>query len=153
MLEPGSPAPRLVLEDTEGNPVRLTGHAALVYFARSTTCPVCARHVRDLAGHRERFEAAGVRVYIAVPEDRATAAAWRAKRGIPFPVLTSPEGTPHEVVGLSRKVFGSLQQSGSVLVDARGVVRHAHGATLPTASYDRDGIFAALESAVHQKSA
>lgn len=38
-----------------------------------------------------------------------------------------------------RAVFGTLQRSGSVLVDAQGVVRHAHSATLPTAGFDRAG--------------
>ncbi|GAA0255411.1 peroxiredoxin family protein [Saccharothrix mutabilis subsp. mutabilis] len=146
MLTPGSAAPEMVLEDTAGHTVRLPdGHAVLLYFMRSTTCPMCNRHVRDLVESGDRFTAAGVRVLIAVPEDRETAAAWKARRGIPYPVVTAA-GTPHALVGLSRKVFGSMQQSGTVLVDARGVVRHAHGATLPTSSYDRQGIAAAVES-------
>ncbi|KDN19061.1 peroxiredoxin family protein [Amycolatopsis rifamycinica] len=146
MLEAGSPAPPLELEDTDGRTVRLAdhrGHAVLLYFMRSTTCPVCRRHVRALAGDTA-FAAAGVRVLIAVPEDRATAAAWRAKDEVPFPVLTGRRGSPHELVGLGRAVFGALQRSGSVLVDAEGVVRHAHSATLPTGGYDRAGIAAAV---------
>jgi peroxiredoxin len=149
MLEPGSPAPQLVLEDTTGQTVRLADyrgrHAVLLYFMRSTSCPVCRRHVRDLAGNADALAARNVRVLIAVPEDRATAAAWREKHRIPFPVLTGRDGTPHDLVGLSRAVFGALQRSGSVLVDSHGVVRHAHGATLPTASYDEEGITAAIE--------
>ncbi|MET8849739.1 peroxiredoxin family protein [Amycolatopsis sp. NPDC004625] len=141
MLEAGSPAPPLVLEDTEGRPVRLAGQATLLYFMRSASCPVCNRHVRELVESAGVLAAADVRVVIAVPEDRPAAAAWRAKHRIPFPVLT---GRPHELVGLGRKLFGSMQQSGSVLVDAQGIVRHAHGATLPTGSYDRPGIFAAV---------
>ncbi|MEJ2855720.1 MULTISPECIES: peroxiredoxin family protein [unclassified Saccharothrix] len=152
MLTPGSAAPEMVLQDTTGHTVRLSdhvgAHAVLLYFMRSTTCPVCNRHVRDLAADAERFAAAGVHVLIAVPEDRETAAAWRAKRGIEFPVLTALDGTPHEMVGLSRKVFGSMQQSGSVLVDSTGTVRHAHGSTLPTAAYDKKGIAAAV-AALH----
>jgi len=148
MLEAGSPAPRLVLEDTEGRPVSLADHnghhAVLLYFMRSTTCPVCRRHVRTLAEDADALEAAGVRVLIAVPEDRETARAWRAKHEIPFPVLTGRRNTPHELVGLNRAVFGALQRSGSVLVDAQGVVRHAHSAALPTGSYDRAGIAAAV---------
>ncbi|WP_103342028.1 redoxin domain-containing protein [Amycolatopsis sp. CA-126428] len=145
MLEAGSPAPQLVLEDTDGQTVQLPGHhAVLLYFMRSTTCPVCRRHVRSLAADAAALEAAGVRILIAVPEDRATAAAWRAEQEIPFPVLTTPRGTPHERAGLNRAVFGALQRSGSILVDARGVVRHAHSATLPTGSYDRAGIAAAV---------
>jgi len=147
VLEAGTPAPPLVLEDTEGRIVRLAEyqgrHAVLLYFMRSTTCPVCRRHVRALAGDAA-LEAAGVRVLIAVPEDRATAAAWRAKHDIPFPVLTGRRGTPHEAAGLSRTGFGALQRSGSVLVDVQGVVRHSHGAALPTGSYDRAGIAAAV---------
>ncbi|MDQ7803030.1 peroxiredoxin family protein [Amycolatopsis sp. A133] len=147
MLEAGSPAPELVLEDTDGQTVRLADHrgrhAVLLYFMRSTTCPVCRRHVRALA-EDAALPAAGVRVLIAVPEDRATAAAWRAKHRIPFPVLTGRRGSPHELVGLSRTVFGALQRSGSILVDVHGVVRHAHGAALPTGSYDSGGIAAAV---------
>ncbi|RKT66959.1 peroxiredoxin family protein [Saccharothrix variisporea] len=150
MLTPGSAAPEMVLQDTTGHTVRLSDHvgrhAVLLYFMRSTTCPVCNRHVRDLAADADRFTAAGVQVLVAVPEDRGTAAAWKAKRNTPFPVLTALDGTPHELVGLSRKVFGSMQQSGSILVDTHGTVRHAHGSTLPTAAYDKKGVAAAIES-------
>lgn len=48
------------------------------------------------------------------------------------------------MIGLSRRAFGSMQQSGSVLIDAHGIIRHAHGATLPTNSYDKKGITAAI---------
>ncbi|WP_214414060.1 peroxiredoxin family protein [Sphaerisporangium fuscum] len=149
MLQTGSPAPDVVLEDTDGRAVRLSDyqgeHAVLIYFMRSTSCPVCNRHVQDLVRRRDEFEAGGVQVLVAVPEDRQEAAAWKARRGIPLPVLVGRRGTPHEMIGLSRKVFGSMQQSGSVLIDSRGVVRHAHGATMPTGGYDKKGIIAAVQ--------
>jgi peroxiredoxin len=148
MLETGSPAPDVVLEDTDGQTVRLSdyqGGHVLVYFMRSTTCPVCNRHVQDLVRRSDELAADGVRVLVAVPEDRRAAAGWKAKRQIPFPVLTGRSGTPHEMVGLSRKVFGSLQQSGSVLIDSQGVVRHAHGATMPTGGYRWNAIAAAVQ--------
>ncbi|MEU5615023.1 peroxiredoxin family protein [Streptomyces sparsogenes] len=148
MLTIGSPTPQVVLEDTEGQTVRLSDyqgeHAVLLYFLRSASCPVCNRHVRQLADSAEEFAAADVRVLLAVPEDRETAAAWQARHRIPFTVLTGRSGTPHEMIGLSRKIFGSMQQSGSVLIDSGGIVRHAHGATLPTGGFDRKGIDAAL---------
>ncbi|KOX28188.1 peroxiredoxin [Saccharothrix sp. NRRL B-16348] len=150
MLTTGSPAPQMVLEDTTGQTVRLSDyqgqHAVLVFFVRSTSCPVCAAHVRDLVDRADELAADDVLVLIAVPEDRETAAAWKAKRRIPFPVLTGRRESPHEMVGLGKKVFGSLQQSGSVLVDRQGIVRHAHGATMPTGSYDKKGIAAAIAS-------
>ncbi|MFI6595931.1 peroxiredoxin family protein [Nonomuraea sp. NPDC050536] len=147
MLEIGSRVPEVVLEDTDGQAVRLSDyrgrHAVLVFFMRSTTCPVCNGHVRDLVRRRDELAADNVQVLVAVPEDRQEAAAWKAKRQVPFTVLVG--GTPHEMIGLSRKVFGSMQQSGSILVDSGGIVRHAHGATMPTGAYDKKGIAAAIE--------
>jgi peroxiredoxin len=118
----------------------------LLYFMRSTSCPVCNRHVQDLVNSGDELAAANVCVLLAVPEDREKAAAWKAKRRLPFSVLTGRSGTPHEMIGLSRKVFGSMQQSGSILVDAQGIIRHAHGATMPISSYDKRGITAAIAS-------
>ena len=150
MLEAGSPAPRMVLEDTTGQTVRLSDyegrHAVLLFFVRSTSCPVCNRHVRDLVDRGDELAADDVLVLLAVPEDRETAAAWKAKRQIPFPVLTGPDDSPHAMIGLGRKVFGSMQQSGSILIDSQGIIRHAHGATVPTSSYDKRGITAAIAS-------
>ncbi|MFI6504510.1 peroxiredoxin family protein [Nonomuraea typhae] len=140
--------PELALEDTDGQAVHLPGdrggQAVLIYFMRSTSCPICNRHVQDLIRCRDEFAAEDVRVFVAVPEDRQEAAAWKARRQVPFTVLVGRGGTPHETVGLSRKVFGSMQQSGDVLIDAQGVVRHAHGATMPTGGYDKKGILAAV---------
>lgn len=148
MLETGTMLPDLELEDTAGRPVRLADHRGtdhvLLYFMRSITCPVCAGHVKDLSARAADLAAADVRVLIVVPEGRTEAAAWQARRDLPFQVVTGRHGTPHEAVGLLTKVFGTLQQSGSLLVDRTGVIRHAHAATLPTAGYDRKGIAAAV---------
>ena len=146
MLEIGSTVPDVALEDTTGQVVRLSefrGTASvLIYFMRSTTCPVCAGHVKDLAARSEELAAAGVRVLVAVPEGRAEAKAWRAKRGLSLRVVSGRDGTPHEAFGLAKKM---LQQSGSVLIDRDGVVRHLHVATMPTSAYDKRGIAKALE--------
>lgn len=152
MLEIGSTVPDLALEDTDGRAVRLADYRGtdnvLLYFARSTSCPVCNLHLRNLTELATELTAAGVRVLVAVPEGRAEAAAWRAKRALPFQVVTGRRGTPHEAVGLMKKVFGALQQSGSLLIDRDGVIRHAHAATLPVNSYDRKGITRALSELV-----
>jgi peroxiredoxin len=96
MLETGSPAPRLVLEDTTGQTIRLSDyqgkHPELLYFMRSTSCPVCNRHVHDLVNSDDELAAEGVRALLAIPDDREKAAAWKERRRIPFPVLTA---APH----------------------------------------------------------
>ncbi|RFS87043.1 peroxiredoxin [Actinomadura spongiicola] len=148
MLQAGSPVPEIALQDTEGRVVRLSDfqgeRAVLIYFLRATSCPVCNRHVQDLIRSRDEFAANGVQVLIAAPDGRAKADAWKARRLVPFPVLVGREGSPHETFGLHRKVFGTMRQSGSVLIDSQGIVRHVHGATMPTSGYDKKAINAAI---------
>ncbi|WP_279581461.1 peroxiredoxin family protein [Fodinicola feengrottensis] len=75
--------PEIRMSDTEGKAVRLTdfpGQAVLMFFMRSTTCPVCNLHVRHLVSRSAAdFRAHGVQVIIAVPEDRVDAARWKEK--------------------------------------------------------------------------
>ncbi|MEU8898018.1 redoxin domain-containing protein [Nocardia sp. NPDC048505] len=148
MLDSGTRAPALALEDSGGHPWQLAdqrpARGVLLYFVRATTCPLCTRHARDLVARRQHFDDNGVRVAIVVPEDRATAAAWKVRHGIPYPVLVGTD--PHASIGLTRKLFGTMQQSGTVLFDRDGVVRHAHGATLPSNGYDKKGIDRAIEA-------
>jgi len=148
MLDVGTLAPASILEDSDGHAVRLAdfrgSSSVLLYFMRTTTCPVCNGHVRDLVARADEFAARGVTVLIAVPEGRVEAAAWKAERGLPYTVVTGERGKPHEAVELTQRVFGALQQSGSILIDSQGVIRHAHGATLPRAAYDKKGLGAAL---------
>lgn len=149
MLEVGTTAPEIDLEDAAGNPIRLADYRGrdnvLLYFLRTTTCPVCNNHVRDLVAQRAELASADVRVLIAAPEGREEAQAWQAERGVPFTVVTGQRGTPHEAVGLAKKVFGAMQQSGSVLIDRQGIVRHAHGATVPVRGYDKKGLARAIK--------
>jgi peroxiredoxin len=148
MLESDTAVPDIALEDTAGRPVSLADYRGrdnvLIYFMRSTSCPVCNSHVKDLAARSTELAANQVQVLIAVPEGRQEAAAWEARRRLPFPVVTGRHGSPHEAIGLTKKVFGALQQSGSILIDRDGVVRHAHGATMPVNSYDKKGIAQAI---------
>jgi peroxiredoxin len=147
MIEIGS-TPQLALEDTDGQAIALADYRGkdnvFIYFMRALSCAQCNAHVQRIIKNRAEFDAANVRVIIAVPEDRADAAAWRAKKNIPFPVVMGAQGTPHEAVGLLRKVFGALQQSGSVLFDGAGVVRYTHVSTNPGSSYNAAEVAAAI---------
>ncbi len=147
MLEIGS-APLLSLEDTDGNAVAIADYkgtsSVFIYFMRALSCAQCNAHVQNIIKNRADFDAAGVQVIIAVPEDREDAVAWRAKKNVPFPVVMGAAGTPHEAVGLLRKVFGAIQQSGSVLFDRDGIVRYTHVSTNPTTSYNRTEVAGAI---------
>jgi peroxiredoxin len=107
MLNIGSHAPAIALQDTDGQPVDLADHRdehVLLYLMRSAGCPVCNAHVKDLVGRRDQLAAEGVRVLVALPEDRETATAWKARRRIPFTASPRrspawPRCAPHEEAG------------------------------------------------------
>lgn len=147
MLEIGS-TPELHLEDTDGHSRSISDYKGkenvLVYFMRALSCAQCNAHVQSFIKNQAEFDAAKVEIIVAVPEDLKDAAVWKAKKNIPYTVVAGAAGTPHESVGLLRKVFGTLQQSGSVLFDSNGVVTYTHVSTIPTTSYNKAEIGAAL---------
>lgn len=148
MLETRTAAPDLELVDSTGAAVRLRDYRGrshvLLYFMRAATCPICARHVRDLAEHAGEYTALGAQILVVVPEGPPAARAWAARQRLPFPVVTGADGSPHEAVGLVRAVFGTMQRSGTVLVDRAGLIRYTKTATMPTAGYDRPAVLRAL---------
>ncbi len=145
LVDVGS-TPKLSLEDSEGRPVQLADYDenVFVYFMRALSCAQCNAHVQNMVRSAADFEAHGVQVVIAVPSTVEEAAAWRAKKGVTFPVVVGTSGSAHEEIGLMKKVFGAIQQSGGVLFDRDGVVRYAHASTNPWASYDRAEVAAAI---------
>ena len=145
MLEIGARMPSLQLRDTAGRPVLLDdgtpGRASLVFFMRSQSCAICTRHAKDLDQRADDYDLKGVRVLIAIPEGHDEAVEWKTRHGINVPVVAAAEGSSaHAALGLTRKVFGSMQQSGTILVDSHGIIRYAHAATVPTASYNKQGV-------------
>ena len=148
MLDVGS-TPAFTLEDTDGAPVDLAASGGpagtFLYFMRTISCAQCNAHVQNLARTKADFDAKGVDIVIAVPDTREAAAAWKANKKVPFPVVVGTTGTANAEAGLAKKVFGLVMQSGGILLDRGGVVRYAHASTNPTASYDRKAVAEALD--------
>ena len=154
MIETGS-TPHLDLEDTDGNIITIADFKGttnvLIYFMRALSCAQCNAHVHSFVKNQAEFDTANVKIIVAVPEDLKDAAAWKSRKNIPYTVVAGATGTPHESVGLLRKVFGTLQQSGTILFDSNGAVTYTQVSTVPTTSYNRAEIAVALAAlpAVH----
>ncbi|TFB84444.1 redoxin domain-containing protein [Cryobacterium algoricola] len=148
-LEIGSTL-NLQLREVGGGDLDLTDYRGtsnvFVYFMRALSCAQCNSAVRTLTTQQDELAAAGVQVIVAVPEDEASATAWKTKRGVPFPVVIGRGGTAHAEAGLLRKVFGAIQQSGGVLLDKEGTVRYSHISTNPGASYNKADLAAAIDA-------
>ena len=99
MLEIGS-TPTLSLDDTDGSPIAITEYQGkdnvFIYFMRALSCAQCNAAVQNMAKNKADFDAANVKVLIAVPEDPADAAAWRAKI-FPFGASVKPITSPADV--------------------------------------------------------
>lgn len=107
----------------------------LIYFMRNTSCPMCNRHVTELARHAAEYDQRGVSVIVAVPDDVTTATRWVERKKLPFPVIVGEAGGPHASFGLARKVLGSMMQSGTIVVDREGIVRYTDIVTMPMGGY------------------
>jgi hypothetical protein len=97
---------------------------------RASTCAVCVKHARTLAGMGAELADRGAHAVVVVPGGAKEASAVAGKVGRGATVVASDPDAAHAGAGLERTLF--LQHSGTFLVNAEGVVRYAKTATMPT---------------------
>lgn len=139
---PGTTFPELSLLDPDGEPHRLAdlaaGRAAVVFFMRSPSCPVCRVHLRELERLVERGDLGDARPIVVTPGGADDAAAVARRTALPV----HASGAQHAAVGLGRFLF--LQHSGTFVLDSEGRVVAARASALPTASFSAREVVAAL---------
>lgn len=119
----------------------------LVYFMRTFDCPICRAHVRVLRDRHDELRALGARVVVVGPGRPEGAAALAARYpGLPFPVVADTTGDAYRAAHLRKALFGTIQQSGFVLLDAQGEPRLEHAATIPLDALDLGAILAELKT-------
>ena len=111
---------------------------AVIFFMRSSTCPVCLAHVRALQKMSDAGQLHGARGIVVTPGgvDEATAVARRTTLSV------FGSGDHHRNIGLGR--FLTLQHSGTFVVDGAGRVLTRRTSALPTASFSKREITEAL---------
>lgn len=144
----GDAMPDIALQRPDGTPASLhdvvTGRRAVVYFMRTSTCPVCHRHVSALVDAAEAGRLGGPAVHVLVPGEAEDAAHVR-RRVTSSAVEVWATGTGHAEVGLGR--FLALQHSGVFLLAEDGAVRYRRSAAVPTQSFDLRELLAAVDVA------
>ncbi len=145
-LEVGAVAPDFTLEDSEGA-ISLADfrdrQPVVLFFMRELTCPVGQRHVARLRQLYDRLHAAKMAVLVIGGGSCEDAIRLQQRLQLPFPVLADPERAVFGRYGLD-KVLHVIQRSGTVLVDAQGVIRHLHRVTLPAEALDEAALLAVL---------
>jgi peroxiredoxin len=116
----GEPAPDFETEDVYGNPVRLSqfrGQPLWLMFWGSW-CPPCRAEFPDIQAAYAEMEPRGLRmVGVSLRESAADAAAYAARNGATFLVLSDPDGTD---TGAAYPVFNFPTH---IFIDRDGVVR------------------------------
>lgn len=138
----GDTLPNIPLVDAAGGTSRVMDgigdHGAVVFFMRTSTCPVCRAHVRELQRMSDAGLLRGASAIVITPGGAVEAAA--VARRTTLRVFAS--GERHRDVGLGR--FLALQHSGTFVVDASGRVLAQRASALPTSSFSRREILSAL---------
>src|SRR4051812_21907095 len=92
----------------------------------------CLAFASQLGRHYEEFKAQGAEVLVigGGPVNRAETMAKNVR--LPFPILADPERNVYAHYSLSQKMI-VMQQSGLILVDKQGIIRHIQRFTNPQA--------------------
>ncbi len=110
-LQVNDPAPGFCLPDEEGREHCLEayrGRPVVLYFYPKDNTPGCTTEALGFKENYDRFAQAGVVVLGVSPDDAASHRRFKAKHGLPFPLLSDPERrvlTAYEAWG-PKKMYG-----------------------------------------------
>lgn len=111
MLELGTPIPNLQLPDASGQRIRLhdlVGEKILVlYFYPKDDTPGCTAQACAFRDDYQAFVEAGAEVVGISQDSEASHQAFAAKHGLPFRLLSDPEGEAQRAFGV-KKTLGIL---------------------------------------------
>ncbi len=128
MLSEGDAAPDFTLTSDSGETVRLAdlrGKPVVLYFYPKDDTPGCTRQACDIRDAWGEFERAGAVVLGVSPDGEASHAKFKAKYGLPFPLLADTDHAVSEAYGVwGEKSFAGRKYMGveraTFVVDAEG---------------------------------
>ncbi len=110
-------------------------NGAVLFFMRTSTCPVCRRHLKELSEMTSEISTSGRRLVIVIPDGIQAA----RKLGERYPTLQIVVGDAasdaQRDLGLGAK-FG-MQRSGVLIVDSAAVPVYERAATNPMFAFDK----------------
>ena len=128
MIEEGKPAPDFELASDTGERIRLSelqGKPVVLYFYPKDDTPGCTRQACDIRDAWGDFERAGAVVLGVSPDGEASHAKFKAKYGLPFPLLADEGHKVSEEYGVwKQKSFAGKKYMGversTVVIDPEG---------------------------------
>jgi peroxiredoxin Q/BCP len=130
--EPGDKAPDFELPDQDGRAVKLSdfrGTTVVLYFYPKASTPGCTTQACGIRDHRDDYETAGAVVLGVSPDPVKPIAAFDAKHGLGFPLLSDEDHAVADAYGVwveksmyGRKYMG--MERSTFVIDPDGVVQH-----------------------------
>ncbi len=130
MIEAGTKAPEITLQDASGNSVSLTdflGKKVIVYFYPKDNTPGCTKQAQGFAKYEQDLKNAGA-VVIGISKDSvASHVKFKDKYSLPFILLSDPEKIAIEAFGVwvEKKLYGKTSfgvARSTFIIDENGVV-------------------------------
>uniref|UniRef100_UPI003C7516F5 redoxin domain-containing protein n=1 Tax=Roseomonas chloroacetimidivorans TaxID=1766656 RepID=UPI003C7516F5 len=156
-LPVGMPAPDFALPDAQGRIVRLSdfrGKPTVLAFYPLDWSPGCSRQLDLYQQELDEFIRRGVNLVGISVDSLYSHGAWAAVRGITFPLLADfhPKGDVARRYHVWREPDGFSERALYVL-DAQGVIRHAHVSPQLHHVPDIYELFSVLDDVTKQKAA
>ena len=113
MLEAGMKAPDFILNDQNGNAVRLSDHLGkkvVLYFYPRDNTPGCTRQACAFAGSYAAFQSSNVAVIGISKDSVASHLKFAQKYNLPFTLLADPELQAIQAYGVwqEKKLYGKV---------------------------------------------
>ena len=130
MLEQGTKAPEIILNDKDGNEVRLSdfiGQKVVVYFYPRDNTPGCTRQACAFRDGHEEYKKLGIPVIGISKDSEASHQRFAQKHELPFLLLADPELKAIRAydVWQEKKLYGKVSMGvvrATYLIDAEGII-------------------------------
>lgn len=130
MLEQGTKAPEIVLNDKDGNEVKLSdfkGQRVVVYFYPRDNTPGCTRQACAFRDEFEEYKALGIPVIGISKDSQASHQRFAMKNELPFILLADPElkAIKDYDVWQEKKMYGKVSMGvvrATYLIGADGII-------------------------------
>ena len=117
-------------------------NGAVLFFMRTSSCPVCLHHLKELADIATEISSSGKSIVTVIPDGEQAAAKLTKK----FPafqfVVGDAAADAQRNLGLGAK-FG-MQRSGVLIVESSSVPVYEHAATMPIFAFDKKALLVNL---------
>ncbi|MBR0365309.1 MAG: peroxiredoxin [Clostridia bacterium] len=144
MLEAGVKAPEIVLNDKDGNEVRLSdylGKMVVIYFYPRDNTPGCSRQAQAFARTYEEYINSGAVVIGISKDSEASHQRFADKYELPFILLSDPElkAIKDYDVWQEKKMYGKVSMGvvrATYLIDENGIITKVWNKAKPDTNAD-----------------